>query len=139
MASNNLPRRTPSPRNPLLSSAPFSHTCGFADALSNSADVLATLADLFGERSTPTGFTTLNTEAARRGVFLLLSGVMEVLEAAACVELDQEAFEDVTIALGQSQLEQLQALALQRNGSIEAMAEQLLNEQLAFRAQEVAL
>lgn len=139
MASSNLPRRTPSPRNPLLSTAPFSHACGLADALSNSADVLATLADLFGERPTNTGFVTLNSEAARRGVFHLLNGVAGVLEAAACVEMNEEAVEDVTIALGQSQLEQLHALASQRNGSIEAMAEQLLKEQLAFRVQEVSL
>lgn len=67
------------PRHPLFNASGLSSDPDRRDALDGAANVLALLSDLFGSESDD--YTTLNSNAARRGMWLLLDGVADTLRA----------------------------------------------------------
>lgn len=72
--------RSAGPLHP-LTQAEGLDSCSCLDALNNCADTLYLLADLFGGYDT-TPYQVLDSDAARRGMFLQLFGVADCLKAA---------------------------------------------------------
>lgn len=66
-------------RHPLFNSSEFSNDPDRSDALNNAADVLTLLSDLLGSESDD--YITLNSNAARRGMWILLEEVSTTLRA----------------------------------------------------------
>ena len=118
--------RVPSPRNPLLSSIPITHVCGYADALSNCASVLGAIADLFGGNAKDCGYKTLASKQAQYGVWLMLNGVIGVLEAAARIEPSRNDLKEVTAIFTRAETETLREMADARNLSVEELVESLV-------------
>lgn len=122
--------RVPPPRNPLLSTSPLSNACGYTDALYNCASVLATVADLFGGNADGGGYEVLASDRARRGVWFMLYGVIDVLEAAAKIEPNREGWATVTATFDRAETDRLKALAEARGLSVESLAESLIKDGL---------
>lgn len=66
-------------QHPFLSYSGLQSSVDQQDALNNCANVLALLADLFG--SDAEDFSTLDSVSARRGMWLQLQGIANVLTA----------------------------------------------------------
>lgn len=66
-------------QHPFLSHLGLHHKAGQQDALNNCASVLAMLADLFG--SDTTSYPVLDSDAARRGMWINLVGIADTLTA----------------------------------------------------------
>ena len=78
MSSNDSTPAAITPPHPLLSAITMDHQAGIRDALNNSVATLYLLADLFG--GTDESYTPLDTEQARRGMWLQLRGIADRLE-----------------------------------------------------------
>lgn len=127
-SADSVNHRVKSPRHPLLSTFPIHHPCGYADALRNCADVLATVADLFGGNMDTYGYDILESNQARHGVYTLLFGVIDVLNAAAKIETSRDAYEEITIICSQQEYQCLQKAAEHYGRTVDDFAETLIRE-----------
>ena len=78
MSSNDSTPAAITPPHPLLSAMPLDHQAGIRDALNNSVATLYLLSDLFG--SDALDYNPLETAQARRGMWLQLRGIADLLE-----------------------------------------------------------
>lgn len=130
----------PSPRNPLLSTSPLATSDGLADALSNCAATLYVLADLFGFDDEKAGYSVLDNQNTRYGMWMQLHGVADLLKAAskiATVADSDEVFEEITVPFSKAEYGRLKTAAEFKGLSVEAFVESAVRKGLG-RAQDEA-